>query len=81
MWIFTGASLMCSAWMSVFTRDELDLVDARVDHPVDGVQAGTADTDDLDHGEIRARVARAARDAAAPAAPAAARRSAAPAAA
>ena len=57
-------------------RDELDLADAGVDHPVDGVHAGAADADDLDHGEVRARVARAARDAAAPAARAAARRSA-----
>src|SRR5207253_7494967 len=39
--------------------DELDLVDTGVDHPVDRVQAGPADADDLDHGEVRARVGRA----------------------
>ena len=32
-------------------RDELDLADARVDHPVDGVDACAADADHLDHGE------------------------------
>ena len=36
--------------------DELDLADARVDHPVDGVEPGPADADDLDHGEIGAAV-------------------------
>ena len=36
--------------------DELDLADAGVDHPVDGVEAGAADAHDLDHGEIGARV-------------------------
>ena len=29
-------------------RDELDLGNSRIDHPVDGVQPGAADTDDLD---------------------------------
>jgi hypothetical protein len=32
--------------------DELHLVDAGVDHPVDGVQARAADTDDLDLREV-----------------------------
>ena len=32
--------------------DELDLRDPRVDHPVDRVEAGAADPDDADHGEI-----------------------------
>ena len=40
--------------------DELDLGDAGVDHPVDGVDPCAADADDLDHGEVRAGVARAA---------------------
>jgi hypothetical protein len=35
-------------------RDELDLVDAGVDHAVDRVQPGTADADDLDLGQVRA---------------------------
>ncbi len=34
--------------------DELDLVDARVDHAVDRVQAGTADTDDADDRQVGA---------------------------
>ena len=34
--------------------DELDLRDAGVDHPVDRVQAGAADADDADHGEVAA---------------------------
>ena len=38
--------------------DELDLRDAGVDHPVDGVQAGAADADDADHGEVGRGVAR-----------------------
>ena len=39
-------------------RDEVDLRDARVHHPVDGVDACTADADDADHGEVRGDVAR-----------------------
>src|SRR3989442_11847481 len=39
--------------------DELDLVDAGVDHPVDGVQPRTADADDLDLREIRTELSRA----------------------
>ena len=35
-------------------RDELDVLDAGVDHPVDRVQAGAADADDADDREIRA---------------------------
>ena len=34
--------------------DEVDLVDAGVDHPVDGVEPCAADTDDLNLGEVRA---------------------------
>ena len=34
--------------------DEVDLVDAGVDHPVDRVQPGAADADDLDLREVRA---------------------------
>ena len=33
-------------------RDELDLRDAGVHHPVERVQAGAAHADDADHGEI-----------------------------
>ena len=33
-------------------RDELDAAQAEVDHAVDGVDAATADADDLDHGEV-----------------------------
>src|SRR5207244_8240028 len=36
--------------------DELDLRDARVDHPVDRVQPGAADADDADDGEVGARI-------------------------
>ena len=57
MWIFTGASLHVQRLDVGVHGDELDLVDARVDHAVDGVQAGTADADDLDHREIGAGVA------------------------
>jgi hypothetical protein len=32
--------------------DELDAAEAELDHPVDGVHAATADTDDLDDGEV-----------------------------
>ena len=38
-------------------RDELDALQARVDHAVDGVAATAADTDDLDHREVVLRVA------------------------
>ena len=38
-------------------RDEVDLRDAGVDHPVDRVQAGAADADDADDGEVRRAVA------------------------
>src|SRR5438874_2738101 len=37
--------------------DELDLIDAGVDHPVDGVETRASDPDHLDHREIRAGVA------------------------
>ena len=40
-------------------RDEVDLRDAGVHHPVERVQAGAADADDADHGEVRGAVARA----------------------
>ena len=40
-------------------RDEVDLRDAGVDHPVERVQAGAADADDADHREVRGAVARA----------------------
>jgi hypothetical protein len=33
-------------------RDELDAVQARVDHAVDGVHAAAADADDLDDGQV-----------------------------
>ncbi len=33
-------------------RDELDPTEAELDHPVDGVDAAAADTDDLDDGEV-----------------------------
>src|SRR3954454_11155659 len=36
--------------------DELDLADAGVDHPVDRIEAGSADTHDLDHREVGARL-------------------------
>ena len=36
--------------------DEVDVGDARVDHPVERVQAGAADSDDADDGEVRARL-------------------------
>ncbi len=38
-------------------RDELDLGDPGVDHPVDRVQAGAADPDDADDREVRGRLA------------------------
>jgi hypothetical protein len=44
MWIFTGASLVCSCWMSVLTATNSTLRDVGVDHPVDRVQAGPADS-------------------------------------
>ena len=37
-------------------RDELDALEARVDHAVDGVGAAAADADDLDDRQIAARV-------------------------
>ena len=37
--------------------DELDLREAGVDHPVEGVEAGSADSDDLDDGEVGSRLA------------------------
>ena len=33
-------------------RDELDTAQPQLDHAVDGVDAATADADDLDHGEV-----------------------------
>ena len=39
-------------------RDELDALQAGVDHPVDGVRAASTHADDLDHGEVAARVHR-----------------------
>ena len=38
-------------------RDELDALEAGVDHAVDGVHAATADADDLDDGQVVLRVA------------------------
>ncbi len=38
-------------------RDELDALQAGVDHPVDGVAAAAADADDLDHREVVLRLA------------------------
>ena len=35
--------------------DELDALEALLDHPVDGVDAATADTHDLDDGQIVVR--------------------------
>ncbi len=37
-------------------RDELDALEADLDHPVDGVDAAAADADDLDDGEVVLRV-------------------------
>ena len=56
MWILTGASLVRSCLDVGVDGDELDLADAGVDHPVDGVEPGAADAHDLDHREIRARL-------------------------
>ena len=36
-------------------RDELDALEADLDHAVDGVDAAAADADDLDHGEVVVR--------------------------
>ena len=36
-------------------RDELDALESHLDHPVDGVDAAAADSDDLDHREIVVR--------------------------
>ena len=36
--------------------DELDARKASVDHPVDGIRAAAADTDDLDHSQVVARL-------------------------
>jgi hypothetical protein len=33
-------------------RDELDALEADLDHPVDGVDTAAADADDLDDGEV-----------------------------
>ena len=33
-------------------RDELDALEADLDHPVDGVDAASADADDLDDGQV-----------------------------
>ena len=38
--------------MSVLTATNSTCGDAGVDHPVDSVQAGAADADDADHGEV-----------------------------
>ena len=46
MWIFTGASESVQLLDVGVDRDELDLGDAGVDHPVDRVQPGAADADD-----------------------------------
>ena len=35
--------------------DELDALEALLDHPVDGIDAATADADHLDHGEVIVR--------------------------
>ena len=53
MWIFTGASRELELLHVGVDRDELDLRDAGVDHPVERVQAGAADSDDADDGEVR----------------------------
>ena len=39
-------------------REELDPADACLDHSVDGVDAGAADTDDADHRGVDARLRR-----------------------
>ena len=57
MWIFVGASLDLELLDVGVDGDELDLGDAGVDHPVDRVQAGAADADDADDGEVRGGVA------------------------
>ena len=36
-------------------RDELDALEADLDHPVDGVDAAATDADDLDHGQVVVR--------------------------
>ena len=46
-----SASLISSACASVFTAMNSTPLQARVDHPVDGVDAGAADADDLDDGD------------------------------
>jgi len=38
-------------------RDELDALQASVDHPVHGVHTATTDSDDLDDGQVVLRVA------------------------
>ena len=49
-----SASVIWSAWASVFAGDELHAGEAGVDHAVDGVGAAAADADDLDDCEIAA---------------------------
>ena len=46
-----SASLIKSAWASVLTATNSTPCKPGVDHPVDGVDAGAADADDLDHGD------------------------------
>ena len=36
-------------------RDELDALEALFDHPVDGIDATTANADDFDHGQVVVR--------------------------
>ena len=56
MWILTGASLVCELLDVGVHGDELDLRDVGVDHAVDRVEAGAADPDDADDGDVRARL-------------------------
>ena len=58
MWIFTGRVGELELLRVGVDRDEVDLRDAGVHHPVDGVDPGAADADDADHGEVRGDVAR-----------------------
>ena len=54
---FTSASLIEQRLRVGVDRDELDALQARVDHPVDGVATAAADADDLDHREVVLRLA------------------------
>ena len=52
MWILTGRVRQLELLDVGVDRDEVDLGDAGVDHPVERVQAGAADADDADHGQV-----------------------------